>query len=145
MWKLLRLADGPDGTLGYLESDVGAHWWVLEEEDQQNRTNVSRIPAGEYECRRDYFHAGGYETFEITGVPGRSRILFHIGNTEEDVSGCVAMGEGVGVLTVRDEDTGARRRKLAVTQSRNGFGRFMSVLRDVDAFTLRIVDPGDAA
>lgn len=143
-WKLLRLADGPDGTIGILETHHGVTFYVLEEEDQQNRPNISRIPAGTYTCRRDRYHKGGYETFEVTAVPGRSRILFHRGNTEEDSAGCLLIGNGVGVLNVRDEDTGVMRRKLAVTASASAFERFMENLRGVQSFTLRIYDPGEA-
>jgi hypothetical protein len=144
-YRLIRLADGPDGTLGILESATNrALCYTLEEEGQQNRPNISRIPAGEYVCRRSRYHKGGYETFEITGVPGRSRILFHIGNTEEDTAGCPVLGRTVKVLRVQDEDTKAWRRKLAVGDSQSAFDRFMEELRGVDSFPLRIFEPGTA-
>ena len=96
---LTRFAKTRDGILGRL-----GPWVTLEEEDRGNQRNISAIPPGAYVCRRSRYHAGGYDTYEVTDVPGRSRILFHIGNTEEDTAGCILLGERLGVLPLADED-----------------------------------------
>lgn len=142
-WHLYRIGAGPDGTLGILgpEGSLGP-FSTLEEEDQQNRSNISRIPAATYICKRSRYHKGGYDTFEITGVPNRQRILFHIGNTEEDVSGCVAVGMKHGLVLTKDEDTAARRPKAAVLSSKQAFGLFMERFNNVSEFELVIHDPG---
>lgn len=135
---LTRFAATPDGTFGRM-----GPFYTLEEEDQGNALNISSIPPGTYVCRRSYYYAGGYETFEVTGVPSRSRILFHVGNTEEDTAGCILLGCELGVLEVEDEDSGERRPKLAVLQSRAAFRLFMDVLDHLDEFELTIADYED--
>lgn len=132
---LTRFASTPDGVLGRL-----GPWCTLEEEALGNRPNVSCIPAGTYLCRRSRYHAGGYDTFEITGVPNRSRILFHIGNTEEDTAGCILVGKRFGVLVRTDEDTGRKAPKLAVLDSRTAFREFMERLDGVSEFMLQITE-----
>lgn len=54
----------------------------------------AKVPAGTYECvLGDHtLHSGPIRTYEITGVPGHSGILFHKGNTEGDSEGCVLLG-----------------------------------------------------
>ncbi len=137
---LRRFAESPDGTFGRLKGP-GLSLYTLEDEWVGNRPNVSRIPAGIYLCARAVFHRGGYETFEVIGVPNRSHILFHVGNTEEDTEGCILLGTSMGPLEVTDEDSGERRPKLAVLGSRDAFDRFMNQLRGLDEFDLRITDP----
>ena len=138
MFILRRWAKTPDGTLGRLDAARDLH--TMEEEDQGNRQNVSRIPAGCYTCVRRWYIRGGYETFEVTNVPGRTDILFHVGGTEEDTAGCILIGSRVGLLEVIDEDSGEKKYKLAVRDSRKAFKRFMDSLRGLDAFELLIED-----
>ncbi len=132
---LVRFGPTPDGTLGRL-----GPWAALEEEDQGNRRNVSSIPTGTYVCRRTMYNRGGYETFEVTGVEGRSRILFHVLNTEEDTDGCIGLGMRFGVLEVIDEDSGIMTHKLAVLRSRDAFNAFMVSLDGVEEFALVVTD-----
>lgn len=132
--KLVRFDATPDGTLGRLEQ-----WRTLEEEDLGNQRNVSSIPTGTYVCRRVDSPRFG-ETFEVTGVPGRSHILFHAGNTEENTRGCILVGKMFGVLNVLDEDTGERQHKLATLRSRDAFDEFMAFFEGVDEWLLEVVD-----
>jgi hypothetical protein len=83
------------------------------------------IAAGEYWCTRDYYHKGGYETFEIQ-VVGHDRVLFHIGNTEMDSRGCVLVGERFG--------------KDGVLDSRSGFAEFMRLTSGLPAFKMRVTN-----
>lgn len=139
-----RFTESTWGTLGRLYlpyPSQNSFCYTLEEEGQQNQTNISRIPSGLYVCRRTIYHRHGIETFEVTDVPDRTRILFHVGNTEEDTDGCILLGEAVGPLEVEDEDTGKLRMKLGVIGSRPAFRRFMGALRGHDAFTLKIDEP----
>jgi hypothetical protein len=88
------------------------------------------IPFGTYKCFKSYYHAGGYETYEIM-VEGRTRILFHCGNLGDvDSVGCVLVAEEFGVLKGR---TGILRSKF-------GFAEFMARTKNVPEFTLEIVD-----
>lgn len=52
-----------------------------------------KIPDGKYVCRRTYFIRGGYDTYEVTGVIGHSRLLWHKGNHERDSDGCILVGQ----------------------------------------------------
>lgn len=131
--KLVRFDANGDGTFGRFE-----HWISLEEEDQNNQRMISSIPPGVYVCERTWYHGGGYETFEVTDVPGRDRILFHVANTEEDLAGCIGLGLSLGVLKVVDEDTGHMIHKLAVLRSRTAFKQFMEFFKGVDKWTLVI-------
>ena len=138
--KIKRWINGPDGTLGKLDAPTVRQIVTLEEENQGNRRNVSRIPAGTYLCERRYYNRGKYWTFEITGVPNRTHVLFHIGNTEENTDGCVLLGFTVGALKVKDEDSGKPKPKLAVLNSRNAFNAFMDSQHGVDSFWLDVED-----
>lgn len=127
-----RCAATIDGTIGRMGS-----WFTFEEEDQENRRNVSSIPPGAYVCKRVQSPTFG-DTFEVTGVPGRSGILFHALNTEEDTRGCIGLGTEVGFMYRDDEDTGERTRKLAVMNSRVALSSFKAELAGVDEFILVI-------
>lgn len=135
-----RFAQSEDGTIGRLYVPGLEELKTLEEEDRGNERGESRIPPGTYVCRRTVYHRHGIKTFEVTGVPGRSRILFHTGNTEEDTQGCILVGLRVGPLAVLDEETGERRQKIAVLNSKPAFDRFMAALEDVDEFELEVLD-----
>lgn len=140
--KLSRFVRSTHGVFGVLENlFIHQPMYTVEEEDLDNQRNISCIPAGVYTCRRTTYHRHGYETFEICDVPNRTRILFHIANTEEDVMGCVGLGTHMAVIKRRDEDTGERVRKLAVGSSRAAFKLFMQKLEGIDEFELEIVDP----
>lgn len=131
---LTRTLETPDGTMGRLRQ-----WHVLEEENQGNRTNISSIPPAAYICKRVLSPKFG-NTFEVTGVPGRSEILFHSLNTEEGTKGCIGLGLDVGFLKVRDEDSGEKTRKLAVLNSRIAHRQFMEHFNGVNEWILIVKD-----
>jgi hypothetical protein len=120
---LTRWAQTGHGTLGRL-----GPWYTMENPWKDNARGKSCIPAGTYKCRRAFFNRGGYPTFEVLDVPGRSHILFHIGNTSADTEGCILPGKTLGVLSTW----------LAVLQSGPAFREFMRSLEGVDEFTLVI-------
>jgi hypothetical protein len=104
--------------------------YTIERPDLDNVPMLSRIPAGDYTCVRTWYHKGGYDTYEITDVPGRTRILFHKGNVMKDVNGCIAVGTMFGMLG----------RDMAVLRSGEAFGLFMRARNGVLSFPLRIED-----
>ena len=70
---------------------------TLELPYRDNQRSISCVPAGQYKVRlrtaresatRDYLH------LLVQDVPGRSLILFHVGNTAKDTRGCVLVGIG---------------------------------------------------
>jgi hypothetical protein len=63
------------------------HRWTKEAPDL-----ASCIPEGRYVCRPRWFNKHKYQAVEISGVEGRTHILFHKANVPTDVGGCIGMG-----------------------------------------------------
>jgi hypothetical protein len=125
---LKRISEIEDGMFGVLLDGKIPFAVTLERNWFNNQSNVSCIPAGSYRCVRRLYHKHGYWTFEVTGVPGRTSILIHSGNTEDDSMGCVLIGESFGAL----------KSKVAILQSKEGFLEFMERLKGQDEFLLII-------
>lgn len=70
-----------------------------------------------------------FETFEITGVPGHSNLLFHWGNFNQDSEGCILLGERTA-----EEGNGEM-----ITNSRAAFARFMGIQAGIGSFDLIVV------
>jgi hypothetical protein len=70
------------------------------------------------------------DTFEVTDVPGRSHILFHKGNLEDDSHGCILVGESFNPVLGRP----------GITSSKEGFEEFMHMLSMVNEFPIDIVE-----
>ncbi len=94
----------------------------------------AKIPAGKYQCQRGNHMLHGmdtpFETFEITEVPGHSKLLFHWGNFQKDSEGCVL----VGALMANSGGI------QMITRSRDTFVRFMYLQKDSDSFELTVID-----
>ena len=135
--RLVRRERAKDGTFGELHTPFSTYM-TMEDDWLNNEKGKSCIPAGRYLCQRTIFHKHNIETFEITGVPNRSRILFHVANTEEDVEGCVGIGTRPGLFRVLDEDDPAHPMvlKRGVANSKQAFDRFMRDFAEVDEFEL---------
>ena len=136
---LKRVAcDGIRPTFGVLVYNGLPFAATLEDPWRNNMVGESCIPLGTYRCIRcrkspDYGFKDSPkfgDTFQVYDVDGRSRILFHKGNTEEDTRGCILIGEQFDVLGGIP----------AVLVSRKGFGEFMEILKYDDEFTLKITD-----
>ena len=97
-----------------------------------------KIPSGRWLCMRGthVLDVGlPFETFEITGVPGHSGLLFHTGNTEMDSMGCECLGESLGELSLA---TGPMD---AVLNSRSAFQSFMALQEGYFGFWLTVEGP----
>jgi hypothetical protein len=126
--RLIRLEESTEhGTFGVLI--VGGVFFciTLEQADRLNAINISSIPAQQYLCHR-YRSTRFGETFIVGQVPGRSNILFHPGNTDDDTSGCMLLASAVGKL----------RGDRAILNSGATFRRFMEMLIGVDTFHLTV-------
>jgi hypothetical protein len=134
------IGTSPDGTFGKLYLPGSDPLYTCEDDWRDNAKGKSCIPAGTYVLKRTIHHKHGIPTFEVTGVPNRSRILIHSGNTEEDVEGCILVGLSRGRKLVKDEDHPERPlvKKEAVLESRLAFRRFMVQMAAVDEATLTI-------
>lgn len=101
---LERLAFFPTGTLGRMEV-AGKDIYVLELPWKENQRNISCIPTGRYICTMDDTTTSVPKsmkgrTWYLTGDTvsrhrsnkARYGVAIHIGNTAEDIRGCLAPG-----------------------------------------------------
>jgi hypothetical protein len=128
-----RFAYTDMGTFGRM-SVGGQTLYTVERPWLDNRPNTSCIPEGTYRCTPRRFNRGGYDAVEIQGVPGRSHILFHVGNTMHDVVGCIAVTHKLGQING----------VWAGLHSRNAFDLFMEHYGNGE-FTVRVgrYEPGN--
>ena len=123
VWHLHRDSFDPNGVWGKLTGGGGIVLHTIENPD-------TLIVPGEYNCVRDYYHRGGYETFEII-VEGRDRLLFHAANYASDLEGCIAPGMERGYT---DGDV------PAVWRSRVAFNKYFDANEGFDEHTLIITE-----
>ena len=89
---------------------------------------LPKIPVGKYLCVRgvhELFDGVPFVTFEVTGVPEHTGILFHVGNTNEDSSGCILLGRDMSFD--------------ALLRSQDAFDAFMKLLEGIDSFDLTVL------
>lgn len=127
-FTLARVAILPAGAFGVLFHELVPFAVTLE---HTYESLGMKVPEGSYDCERTLFHRGGYPTYEIP-VPGHTRILFHRGNVEDDVDGCVAVAKSWGVFGG----------KPGVASSRQGFSEFMALCEDADTISVTITNVG---
>jgi len=69
----------------------------LEPPDKNNSHNISCIPEGTYEVRKELTSPGHeYPHFRVQNVPNRKGILWHGGNYFADTLGCLLVGDSFG-------------------------------------------------
>jgi hypothetical protein len=127
--SLLRIGSSDLGTFGVLRDAQIPFAVTMEQPWKNNAQSVSCIPPGTYTCQRVTSPKFG-NTFEVTGVPGRTHILFHAGNTLEDTEGCIMVAEEFGGTSMLP----------IVVSSRRGYGAFMDKQQGVNEFELEIKD-----
>lgn len=116
--ELIRHETSDEGTIGILKINKMVFCTTLEPPDLQNAKNTSNIPTGQYVC--EFIRSPKFgNTYEVQGVPERSSILFHAGNTADHTKGCILLGQYPDKL----------RGNRAVMNSGNTFKKFM---RSVD-------------
>lgn len=156
LWHLHRDDFHPDkntvrGFLTHMVEDSGV---VLQTVENLER----RIPPGDYECVKDYWHGGHMDTWEIIwlfdedgdGQPDRDRLLFHPANAVRNVGGellllgCIA--PGLKRVDNFWETGGKNPHPLAahlpgVSSSRPAFANFESATKpSTKRFTLRVTE-----
>ena len=84
-------SDKRQGTTGALSIDGETICVTLECFDQNNTPYVSCIPEGHYYCTPHETRKGDWR---VNDVPNRTGILFHVGNTLDDIEsvGCLCSG-----------------------------------------------------
>jgi len=131
MIQIWRHEQTDAATLGILIVHGRMLGFTLELPWRSNRRFVSCIPPGFYRVRlreswrRSRDHG---PTYEVCNVPGRSGILFHPGNTIDDVEGCIAPGLTVGLV-------GDKR---GVLHSNAAFKRFRDAMDGIRETALHI-------
>ena len=126
--KLIRFAYLPNATFGRLIFPTGRSYFTVECPWLHNAAGKSCIPEGNYQLglrmsevvrrtTRGMFTKG----WEIQDVPGRTYIMFHVGNWASDVEGCVAVGQTFGAMPKGPH-------QLGVGNSRIAYNEFMAIM-----------------
>jgi hypothetical protein len=85
------------------------------------------LPAGLIRCTADFYHKGGYATYQLH-IDGHTRVLFHKGNREEHSLACVVVGESFGGYSPQTKSYSNHAMKddqTAVLASGSAFEEFM--------------------
>lgn len=123
--RLKRITEIEDGTFGILFDESVPFCLSLERKWLNNKSGESCIPKGEYICEKVESPKFG-QTYEVKSVPGRSEILFHKGNLQEDSHGCIIVAEKFGELDG----------KIAILSSGEAFSEFLEKLHGENEFKL---------
>ena len=126
--RLVRLTkDADTPTYGVLMNEGIPFALTLERPWLENMPNVSCILPGSYKAVRHLSPRFG-ETLWLQDVPGRSEILFHKGNRDDDSQGCILIGESFNHVLGEP----------GITRSEEGFREFLSILEGRNEFQLDI-------
>ena len=135
IFTLKRISETADGTYGVLIDEGGTPFCVsLERIWANNKPNESCIPVGEWLAKRHISTHFG-ETFEITGVPGRTDVLLHWGNFWQNSLGCILLGEKYDKIV--NKLNGSIQNGIG--ESKEAFTEFMEKLKGEQEFRLVIV------
>ena len=115
--ELKRFAYTPMGTFGKLYIPE-FECFTVERPWFDNKIRESCIPEGSYELHLGIFNCGGYKAYEILNVPGRYLIKIHVGNTMDDVVGCIVPGKALGWV----------KQQWAVISSKATYKQFMDAM-----------------
>lgn len=132
MIHIYRLEQTNAATFGALMVGGRMLGFTLELPWRENRRFESCIPPGVYAVRhreawrRSRDHG---PTYEVRDVPGRAGILFHPGNTIDDIEGCIAPGLAIGTV-------GGRR---GVLHSCEAFKRFCGALEGISETLMQVL------
>ena len=134
---VIRLEYGDDGIIGMLRFDnkILPNMYTLELPYNKNLPYISSIPVGHYEAQIVTSPMHG-DAISLLNVPNRTHILFHIGNTIDDLQGCIAVGNSIG-----DDIKNSRGliRDRGLMRSKRALGKLIKLLLPED-FGVRIAD-----
>ncbi len=117
---LQRLIEDKYGTHGELKDEEGKTLCcTIERPWLNNQHDISCIPAGEYACI-PHDSPTHPKCWEVSGVPDRTAILIHTGNTEADSAGCIIIGATASV-------TGVLMSKVAMDKLREILPRYFTL------------------
>lgn len=132
--ELLRYAAFSDRIIGAVRLDGGQTYYTVERPWLDNAPYVSCIPEGVYTLKRHdspkfktmQDRHDGEHTWEITGVPNRSVILFHTANYATELHGCVGLGHG------------SMANLAGIAESRTAVAEFYSATRGITEGTIEV-------
>ena len=135
--ELTRLEENFEfGTFGIWRINKEVFCVTLEPRDEENETEISSIPAQQYELQRvktnlAVVHKYGYDnTFEIMNVPNRTKCMVHPGCLVKNTFGCVLLAEQYGKL----------QGNRAILNSGKTFKKFMQIMEGIDTALLTITE-----
>jgi len=146
--KLFRLRQGDESTIGALFINDTFECFTLENIQRCPKViGETRIPSGtyvlklrtnslmarKYNRRFDYIDHKGM--IWLQGVPGFEHIYLHVGNSHEDTSGCILVGDDVDGETITN--SAMAYRKL--------YSKFASIILAGQEATLEIIDSLESA
>lgn len=82
-------------TSGYFAVGGNIIAYTLERPWRGNAPLISSIPVGRYKGVLRYDHTDQWR-IELQGVPGRTHVQIHTGNTPDDTEGCILVGLKLG-------------------------------------------------
>ena len=136
---LTRKQARADGIFGVLTDETGKEIAVTLEHAYLNAQQgySPKLNDGDHKCVRGQHQLASmtapFETFEITGVPNHTSILFHQGNYNKDSEGCVLLGRSLAY-----DNQGAGTQMIAM--SKTTFKYFMDLQSGINEFTLTVKD-----
>ena len=90
--RLFRESYTDEETTGTLTVERELMFRTLELPWKGNKRTISCIPEGTYEWEMRHSARFG-QHIHIKDVPNRTLILIHVGNTTDDIQGCVVIGK----------------------------------------------------
>lgn len=101
---------------------------TLELPERENKVNISRIPAGDYEVvTRESRKYGSH--FLVKNVKGRNYILLHKGNYWRNTKGCILLGKEYADI---DGD--------GYTDILNSYQTLKALVKLTSSFTMTVID-----
>jgi len=114
------------------------------EETWKDNAYDSCIPTGTYKAVMDIHYgkpgdADNYPVWELRGVPHRTQIQIHIGNTSEDSEGCILLGTSYSRQNFPSKKN-SNVLLSGVRSSRAAFKKFMDLTEEYDELEITIRD-----
>lgn len=114
--EIQRKYSGKDCVSGYLLINGKPVCYVLEKPWKNNLPEISSVPVGEYDALIRADGTKGWR-IELRGVPKRTNVQIHIGNTVEDSVGCLLPGKEIDSSLCKVLQSGAAMELLRTSLS----------------------------
>lgn len=121
MLRLVRVTEHEGASFGVLTVNDSPEFVTCELAWRNNDRGVSCIPQGRYKVRTHRSPKFGL-CLKVLDVPERSEILIHVGNTIEDTSGCILVGQRYGTIDNKPAILGSRVALNKLLQFLTGLG-----------------------